>query len=129
MNIAAIVGVALVSASIIVLLRKNAPEFAVPVSVVASMIILLVSIVFASDIFKKIEEIASFSAVSSDNIKVIFKALGVCYITQIGKDICNDCGESALGDKVDLAGKITIAAMSLGIVTQVLEIITEIIEK
>ncbi len=129
MNIAAIVGVALVSASIIVLLRKNTPEFAVPVSVVASMIILLVSIVFASDIFKKIEEIASFSAVSSDNIKVIFKALGVCYITQIGKDICNDCGESALGDKVDLAGKITIAAMSLGIVTQVLEIITEIIEK
>lgn len=129
MNIATVIGVALVSASIIVLLRKNAPEFAVPVSIIASMIILLVSVVFASDIFSKIEEISGFSTVSQENVKVIFKALGVCYITQLGKDVCNDCGESALGDKVDLAGKITIAAMSLGIVTQVLEIITEIAGK
>ena len=129
MNISAIVGIALVSASIIVLIRKNAPEFAVPVSVTASMIILIISMVFASEVFEKIEEIASVSTVSSDNVKIIFKALGVCYITQIGKDVCNDCGESALGDKVDLAGKITIAAMSLGIITQVLELITEIIVK
>lgn len=129
MNISAIVGIALVSASIIVLIRKNAPEFAVPVSVTASMIILIISMVFASEVFRKIEEIASVSTVSSDNVKIIFKALGVCYITQIGKDVCNDCGESALGDKVDLAGKITIAAMSLGIITQVLELITEIIVK
>ena len=129
MNISAIVGIALVSASIIVLIRKNAPEFAVPVSVTASMIILIISMVFASEVFEKIEEIASVSTVSSDNVKIIFKALGVCYITQIGKDVCNDCGESALGDKVDLAGKITIATMSLGIITQVLELITEIIVK
>lgn len=129
MNIAAIIGVALVSVSLIVLLRKNAPEFAVPVSVIASMIILIVSVVFASDVFSKIEEISGASAVSEENIKIIFKALGVCYITQLGKDVCNDCGETALGDKVDLAGKITIAAMSLGIITQVLEIITEIAGK
>ena len=60
---------------------------------------------------------------------MIFKALGVCYITQIGKDVCNDCGETALAEKVDLAGKITIAAMSIGLITQVVEIILEIINK
>ena len=65
---------------------------------------------------------------SSGNIKTIFKTLGVCYITQIGRDVCNDCGETALGDKVDLAGKIIIAAMSLNIITQVLEMITELIK-
>lgn len=129
MNVTVIVGVAIVCATIIVLLRKHSKEFAVPASVIASILILSISLAFATDVFNKIEEIASFSAVSSENLKVIFKALGVCYITQIGRDVCNDCGESALADKVDLAGKIAIASMSLGLITQVLKIITEIIIK
>ncbi|MGN0173245.1 MAG: SpoIIIAC/SpoIIIAD family protein [Acutalibacteraceae bacterium] len=129
MNIASIVGIALVCAVIIVILRKNSAEFAVPASVIASIIILSISMVFATDIFKKIEEIAELSAVSSDNLKIVFKALGVCYITQIGRDICNDCGESALADKVDLAGKITIAGMSIGMITEVLTMITELVNK
>lgn len=127
MNISSIVGVALVCASLVVLIRKYASEFAVPMSVIASMIILIISIVFASSLFDKIEEIADNSSISSQNLKVIFKALGVCYITQIGKDVCKDCGESAIADKVDLAGKITIAAMSLSLVSEVLSIILEII--
>ena len=127
MNISSIVGVALVCASLVVLIRKYASEFAVPMSVISSMIILLISIVFASSLFDKIEEIADSSSISSQNLKVIFKALGVCYITQIGKDVCKDCGESAIADKVDLAGKITIAAMSLSLVSEVLSIILEII--
>lgn len=129
MNVTVIVGVAIVCATIIVLLRKHSKEFSVPASVIASILILSISLAFATDVFNKIEEIASFSAVSSENLKVIFKALGVCYITQIGRDVCNDCGESALADKVDLAGKIAIASMSLGLITQVLKIITEIINK
>lgn len=129
MNVTVIVGIAIVCVTLIVLLRKHSAEFAVPASVIASILILGISLAFATDVFNKIEEIASLSAVSGENLKIIFKALGVCYITQIGRDVCNDCGESALADKVDLAGKIAIASMSLGLITQVLKIITEIINK
>ena len=129
MNIVSIVGIALICACIIVLIRNQLPEFAIPVSAIASILMLSISIVFVVDIFKTIGDISQFSAISSNNLKVIFKALGVCYITQIGKDVCNDCGETALAEKVDLAGKITIAAMSIGLITQVVEIILEIINK
>ncbi len=129
MNISEIVGVALICAAIIVLIRKNSPEFAVPVSVVASTLVLLVSVVFSNGLFEKIEEIAEISSVSSGNLKIIFKALGVCYITQIGKDVCVDCGETALADKIDLAGKITIALMSVDLISQVVKIILEIINQ
>lgn len=129
MNITTLVGVALICASIIVLLRNYSPEFAIPVSAMTSIIILIVSIVFVNKIFEKVTEIASLSVITSNNLKIIFKSLGVCYITQIGKDVCNDCGETALADKVDLAGKITIAAMSIEIITQVVEIIVEIVNK
>ncbi|MBQ7129363.1 MAG: stage III sporulation protein AD, partial [Clostridia bacterium] len=43
--------------------------------------------------------------------------------------VCNDCGETALGDKVDLAGKIAIASLSIPIATQVLELVLEIVNK
>jgi len=127
MNISSLVGLALICASIIVLLRNYSPEFAIPISAITSIIILIVSIVFVNEIFEKITEIASLSAITSSNLKMIFKSLGVCYIVQIGKDVCNDCGETALADKVDLAGKITIAAMSIEIITQVVEIVLEIV--
>lgn len=129
MNIVSVVGIALISVCIIVILRKNAPEFAVPVSVIASVIILLISMAFGKSIFEKIESLSSSAGIGSENIKIIFKSLGICYIVQIGKDICNDCGESALGDKVDLAGKIAIASISIPIVTKVLELILELVNK
>ena len=57
MNVTVIVGVAIVCATIIVLLRKHSKEFAVPASVIASILILSISLVFATDVFNKIEEI------------------------------------------------------------------------
>ncbi len=129
MNIFSVIGIALISACLIVILRKNSPEFAVPVSIIASVIILLISIVFGKSIFEKIEEISTSANISSENIKLIFKAIGICYIVQIGKDVCNDCGETALGDKVDLAGKIAIASLSIPIATQVLELVLELVNK
>ena len=129
MNIVAIVGIALICAAIIVLVKNNAPEFAVPISTITSILLLVILILFVSNVFEKIYELVEFSAISSNNLKLIFKSLGVCYITQIGKDVCIDCGESALADKVDLAGKIIIATMSINIITQVVEILLEIINQ
>ncbi len=129
MNIFSIVGIALISACLIVVLRRYSPEFSVPVSIIASIIILLISVVFGKEIFEKIEEISSCANISSENIKLIFKAIGICYIAQIGKDICIDCGERALGDKVDLAGKIAIASISIPVATQVLKLVLELINK
>lgn len=129
MNIVSVVFIALISVCLIVILRKNAPEFAVPVSVVASVIILLISIVFGKSVFEKIETIAASAEIDSDNLKVIFKSLGICYLVQIGKDICCDSGESALGDKIDLAGKIAITTICIPIITQVLELILELVKR
>ncbi len=127
MNIFSIVGIALISATIIVLIKNYCPEFTIPISVVASELLLIISIFVVKDIFEEIQNIAEFSAIASNNLKLIFKALGVCYITQIATDVCVDCGQTAIADKIDFAGKITIATMSVGIIIQVVEIVLEIV--
>ena len=52
MNITTIVGIAIICASIIVLLKNYSPEFAIPVSTIASILILVISIVFVNEIFE-----------------------------------------------------------------------------
>ena len=128
MNITTIVGFSIVCVTVIVLLRKYAQEFAIPASVISSSFILLFCVVLISGIFEKISEISNLSSVTFQNLKIIFKSLGICYITQLGTDVCKDCGENALADKVDLAGKVTIVTMSLSIITQVVELISEIVK-
>ena len=128
MNITTIVGFSIVCVTVIVLLRKHAQEFAIPASVISSSFILLFCVILISGIFEKISEISNLSSVTFQNLKIIFKSLGICYITQLGTDVCKDCGENALADKVDLAGKVTIVTMSLSIITQVVELISEIVK-
>ena len=41
------------------------------------------------------------------------KITAISYITQFGCDICKDAGESSVGDKVELAGRILIEEMNL----------------
>ena len=41
--------------------------------------------------------------------------------------MCVDAGETALGEKVDLFGKIVIASMSVPLILQIIELIKEVL--
>ena len=53
---------------------------------------------------------------------IIFKVLAVAYITDLTAQLCRDAGESAVGGKVELAGKILIFYLALPILTAILEL-------
>ena len=112
---------------IIAILRQYRPEFAVAVSVIAACIMLIFGLSSASKVIEVIREIADRSGIDEQNITLMLKAVGVCYLTQTAKDICIDCSQSVLADRVDFIGKITIIVMSLPIMVQLLSIISQII--
>lgn len=58
---------------------------------------------------------------------MILKVVGIAYIVELTKDICIDAGEKALGTKVEMAGKIMIVAMTLPVITSVVEVINKLI--
>lgn len=128
MNVVSVIGIALIAAALIALLRKYIPEFALPVSLAAALVIFAVLIAQTADIFTEISAIADKAGISNNNIKILFKTLGIAYIVQLAKDTCNDSGETALSNRVDMAGKIAIAALSLPLIKQVLEIITQLLK-
>ena len=118
-----LVGLGLVAAILSVVLRQYRPEFATVVSVSAGVLILGGVLVAILPVVAQIQSIFDSTAVPRQYVQILFRALGICFITQIACDACKDAGESAIGAKVELAGKIGVLVISLPLFTQVLEIV------
>ena len=59
---------------------------------------------------------------------VIFKVLAVAYIADLTAQLCRDAGESAVGGKVELAGKVIIFYLALPILSAILELIGTLLQ-
>ncbi len=121
MYIFTIISFCLVCAFLIVLIRQVKPELAVALSVISAGIVLTIIVVNTTGITDAVMNICNKASFSPNNIKILIKALGICYITGLAKDCCVDCGESALASKIDLAGRVSICAMSLPLFSQILD--------
>ena len=127
MSAVSVVSFSIVCTCALVLLRKYSQEFAIPLSVVSSVMIMLICVFLINSLFDSIKEVLDDSNIDASNFKLILRALGICYITQLGKDICVDAGESAIGEKVDVFGKILISTMSIPLILQVIDVVKEVL--
>ncbi len=74
-----------------------------------------------------ITELFDSTGLDEDYLKIIFKSLGICYITQLGCDCCKDCGENALSSQLALVGKAALVITALPLFEAVIEIIRSLL--
>ena len=122
-NLFSLVGLGMVAAVLAVVLRQYRPEFAIMVSIGAGVLILGGVLIGMLPVVAQVQTMFDATAVPRQYVQVLFKALGICFITQIACDACKDAGESAIASKVELAGKIGVLVISLPLFTQVLDIV------
>jgi stage III sporulation protein AD len=53
---------------------------------------------------------------------IIFKSLGIAFITELASDTCRDVGGTAISTKIELAGKVAILIISLPLFEKILSI-------
>lgn len=122
-----IIGIGIVAAALAVVLRQYRPEFAMMVSLGAGLFILFKVTGAISPVMEEIRMVLSTASLPTEYTAVLFKALGICFLTQIACDTCKDAGENAISAKVEVAGKIAVLAVSLPLFRQVLTIVYELI--
>ena len=88
-------------------------EYALFLKMAAAALILLSVIRYITPIYDTISGIFGRTGADSSYLSLLFKALGICYITQFAHDICKDSGENALAAQIETAGKITLILLSL----------------
>ena len=60
--------------------------------------------------------------ISDTYVSIVFKALGVCLLTQLAADACRDAGETGLAAKAELTGKFALLTLALPLFRKVGEL-------
>ena len=113
MELPTILSMLLIAAFLTVLLRRYRPELAMGVGIVAGAIALLAVLKTATPAVSQLQALLDGAALPQAYTAILFKALGICLLTQLTADACRDAGESALAAKAELAGKLLLLVLSL----------------
>ncbi len=120
MDIIAICALAIITAVICVMIKRYSPETSVMMSICACVMIFMVIASRMSSVLRHVDELFSSTGLPSEYLTVLFKTVGICFITEIAADTCRDAGESALAAKTEIAGKILILTIALPLFDEVI---------
>ena len=122
-----IIGIGLLALIIIVILKQYKPEFAIYVSMIAGVLILVFSIQKLTGIINLLQSLANKTYINKSFLSILLKITGIAFITEFAVSICSDAGEKAIASKIEIGSKVIIIAMSIPIITSLLELVIEIL--
>ncbi len=126
MEIAQIVGLALVTTIMLLILRQDKPVMAVILSIVFSIIIFTFLMGKMTSILSVMSDLTRRAGINYFFLSTLLKILGVAYLAEFAAAICQDAGEQAVAKKVEFAAKIIIAVLALPIMIAILESLMEL---
>lgn len=127
MDIFLICIVAVVSAVFAVLLKKYNPEIAMLTATVTGIIIFIAILSSISPAIDMLKRLSALTGTAGENVSVLLKSIGICYICQFSADSCRDAGQSALAGKIELAGKVAVVLLCLPILEKITDFAINII--
>lgn len=122
-----IIAIAFVGVLCCILIKDIKPELT-PLLLIAVGVVILILL---SDTFAYI--IAFFTGLSDGAglsrsiFSSVLKIIGIGYLCEYSVNICDDCGCSSIGKKVELAGKITILTLSIPIISGIVQSIGDLL--
>ncbi|MDI3477192.1 MAG: stage sporulation protein [Thermoanaerobacterium sp.] len=126
MEIVQIVAIGIICIIILSILRETNKDFAVIISLIASILIFFMVIPKISNIITVLNTIADKSGINNIYVKTIFKIIGIAYIAEFGVQLSNDANEKNIATKIELAAKIIIVFLSLPIIIALVDTIVSI---
>lgn len=127
MNILSLCMVSIIAVAVSISLKKQLPAYHLILVVAMGTVITFYILNSSVSLLARIANLFSHSKIDPTYSAVFLKSLGICFITQFASDACKDAGESALANKIELAGKIAIAVVSLPIFEEIIDISTKIV--
>ena len=126
MEIIKIIGIALTALVIIIMLKQYRPEYAVFISILTGVLILVLVMDKLTGIINIIQSIQDKFGINTQFIAILIKITGIAFLSEFAVSICKDSGEAAIASKIEIGSKIIIISMSIPIISNLLEIILKI---
>lgn len=117
----------LISLILIIIIKQYKPEFAIYVSLIGGTLILFLVLDKLYGIIELLTSLSNKMSYNNQFITILIKITGITFLTEFATSVCKDSGETAIANKIDLAGKILIISMSIPIISALLETILKIL--
>ena len=127
MDVVKIIGIGLIALIIIIILKQYKPEFVIYVSLIAGVLILFLVLDKLTGIIELLSNLSNKAGINGEFLNILIKITGIAFLTEFAVSICNDSGETAIANKIDLGGKVIIIAISIPIISSLLELIIKIL--
>lgn len=127
MDIYKIVGLGFIALILVIVIKQYKPELAAAVSITVGIVMFAAVAVGIAPVLDEIRSIFSSANLPSEYLEALFKALGICFITQVACDACRDAGQGGIATKLEMAGKAAILVLSLPLFREVLTIAVRLI--
>ncbi len=127
MDIVRVVGVALVGAICVVVLKNSQSSFAMLASIATGIVVLIISLNSLGDVILTFQEIVDRTGIDNALFACLLKIVGVGYLTEFAVSICNDFECASIGKKLAFAGKIAIFLMAVPIVKALIELVAKLV--
>lgn len=104
-------------------IKHTKPEFAIYLSIATSIFLLFLAVQKLEVVVESVKLIQSSISVQTSYIQVLLKIIGITYISEFAADICRDAGFSTIASQIGVFSKLSILAVSMPIVSALLETI------
>lgn len=122
-----IIGIGLTALIIAIILKQYKPEYSLYISIIAGIVILFLVMEKLTGIINLLKSISDKTYINKQFLGILLKITGIAIITEFAVSICTDAGEKAIASKIEIGSKVIIIAMSIPIISSLLELIIEIL--
>ena len=119
---------ALLSIAGIVVVRQLKQEFAMPLTIGVSVLLLLTICDQLYDVVYTFYNFADQANVDSEAISCVIKVVGIGYLAEFSNNVCVDANCKSIGDKVLLASKVAILFCALPVVEKLFSVIMSLVQ-
>lgn len=122
-----IIATGMITAFCAMTLKETKSGLSVIVTIVGCCMMSLMLIEYIGYAFGFINDLCGKINVGGTAVKTVIKIVGIGYITEFAASIVEESGSKAMADKIVMAGKIIILIVSLPILSELFDLITELL--
>lgn len=110
----------LVGTVLALILGQYRPEFRMLVTAAVTLLLMAMVLEQLSPVLEQLRSTMELTGLTGDYAAILFKAVGICLLTQLAGDVCRDSGESSIASKIELAGRAAILLTAVPLIQEVL---------
>lgn len=122
-----IIAIGMIALIVIVVIKQYRPEFAVYISIIAGVLILMLAIEKMGEVVSLIQGISEKAGINGKFLSILLKITGIAILTEFAVSVCKDSGESSIASKIEMGSKVIIISMSVPIISSLLELMLGIL--